>query len=239
MPNSIAPADKFEARDLAILRHAADDGVILNATVSKLFFSGREPGHVIRKIADGGDLEVFPRALPGSLSYARLTKSGCIRISVSERLARPLSGHALGQAISIACYSVLGKYRRVRLTAAEMQSLFGDKAPHANIAHVLLSKSELSHLAVMRVVFAQGAIQEIKKQLGKLIESANENPVLLDAMKGKGSYGFLLLCPTETKRAALLEALNKTDLLSRALVLVDVGPGVEELPAYLKALKRG
>lgn len=236
MPTSV-PADRFEARDLAILRHAADYGVILNATVSRLFFSGKEPGHVIRKIADGGDLEIFPRALPGSLSYARLTKSGCVRISVSEKLSRPLSGHALSQALALACYCVLGRFRRHRLKAAEMESLFGEAAPHASIAHVVVSKPELPHMAVLRVVSVGGSLPETKKQLGKLIEAASENPALRDAMRGNGSYGFLLLCPTESTKAALWEAIKKTDLHARSLVLVEVGPGVEELPAYLKALK--
>lgn len=238
MPPTFSSQD-YERRDLAILRHAAEYDVVLNAVVSVLFFCGKQAGHVIRRLCDLGNAELFARSLPGSISYARLTKSGCARIGISEKNARPLSGHALSQAIAVLVYCVLGTHRRVRLTPSDMKNLLAREVPHANITHVLISKEELGHYAVLRVVFAGGSIQETKKQLGKLIESSQANAALRDAMAGKASYGFLLLCQTQTRKVALETAISKTDLGEQTLLVFDVGPGVDELPAYLKSLKGG
>lgn len=237
MPTSSTPSDRFEARDLAILRHAAEYGVVLTAVLAKLFFKGKQAGHVVRKLADAGFLEMFSRALPGSITYARLSKRGCLRIGVSEKLSQLLSGHALNQAIAIVCYCVLGTYRRRRLTPMEMKELFGPDCPHANITHVLLSPEELSQYAVMRVVYCGHTLSETKKQLLRLIEESSGNKTLREAMAGVSSYGFLCLCPTQAQQKALAEALAKTEALCDALVRVEVGPGVEELAGYLKGLK--
>lgn len=238
MPPKFSSQD-YERRDLAILRHAAEYEVVLNAVVSVLFFCGKQAGHVIRRLCDLGDVELFARSLPGSISYARLTKSGCARIGISDKNARPLSGHALTQAIAVLVYCVLGTYRRVRLTPSDMKNLLGSEAPHANITHVLVSKEEFGHFAVLRVVFAGGSIQETKKQIAKLIDNSQTNAALRDAMSGTPSYGFLLLCSTETRKAAVEAAFVKTDLGEQALLVFGVGPGVDELPAYLKSLKGG
>lgn len=238
MPPKLS-SQNYEKRDLAILRHAAEYGVVLNAAVSALLFRGKQAGHVVRRLCDLGDLELFARALPGSVTYARLTKSGCARLAISDKNARPLSGHALSQAIAVLVYCVLGTYRRLRLTPTDMKNLLGSEAPHANITHVLISKEELGHFAVPRVVFAGGSIQEIKKQLVKLIDNSKENSTLRDAMADTPSFGYLLLCPNASRKAALETAISKTDLAEQALLVFGVGPGVDELPAYLKSLKGG
>lgn len=229
--------DKFEERDLAILRHAKDYGLVLHAVISRLYFSGKQSGHIVRRLGDDGYLELFQRALPGSITYARLNKSGCARLGVSEKYARPVSGHLLSQSVSLVVYCKLGPFRRVRIRHEELKRLFGEGAPHANVPHVLLSKEELSHHAVLRVVFAGGSLLETKKQLRRLIDESLANTTLAEAMRPAASYGFLLLSPTVTHKVALEKALAKSRLLDEALLVLDVGPGVEELPAFLKSLK--
>jgi hypothetical protein len=230
--------DKFERRDFAILRHTADYGVALNAVLSRLFFAGKQCGQIVRRLADDGDLELFPRALPGGISYARLTKSGCARIGVSEKLSRPLSGHALSQAISIACYCGLASRRRYRLRHVDLKALYGDKlAPPANVPHVLVSSAELGQLATLRVHFATGTAHETMKQLKRRIEDAEKNPAFKDALGPDGSYGFLLLSPTEAGKRALEQALARSALHEETLVVAEMAPGAEQLAAFLRSLK--
>jgi len=236
-PHTSLP-DKFERRDFAVLRHTADYGVALNAILSRLFFSEKQCGQIVRRLADEGDLELFPRALPGGISYARLTKSGCARIGVSEKLSRPLSGHALSQAIAIACYCGLAAHRRYRLRHGELKALYGDKlAPPANVPHVLVSAAELGRLATLRVHFATGTAHETMKQLKRRVEEAEKNPAFQDALGPAGSYGFLLLSPTEAGKRALEQAISRSGLDQEMLAIAEAAPGAEQLAAFLRSLK--
>lgn len=234
---SSSAADSYERRDCLILRHAAQYGIALNAVLSARYFSGKQSGQITRRLADEGFLELFPRALPGGITYARLTKSGCVKVGVSEKLARPLSGHALSQAIALACYSTLGAHRRHRLLHAELKRLYGDHVPPANVPHVLLSDAELGRHAVLRVHFATGTALETMKQLKRHIEDSEHNASLIDAIGPNGSYGFLLLAPTEAGRNALLQAIERQDIQRRALISVEFAPGVDGLAPFLRGKK--
>lgn len=238
MSSSTTMTDKYERRDFAILRHTADFGVALNAIVSRLFFAGKQCGQIVRRLADEGDLELFPRALPGGISYARLTKSGCARIGVSEKLSRPLSGHALSQAIAIACCCGLGAYRRYRLRHVELKALFGDKlAPPPNVPHVLISSAELGRLAILRVHFATGTTHETMKQVKRRVEEAANNPAFQGALGPQGSYGFLLLSPTDAGKRALEQAVARSELCQDTLVVTEAAPGAEQLASFLRSMK--
>lgn len=231
------PLDDYERRDRLILRHVALYGVLLNAAVSKLFFSGKQAGQIIRRLADEGLLELFARSLPGGITYAKLTKSGCIRIGAAEKRSRPLSGHALQQAIAILCYCILGSHRRHRLTHAEMKRLYGERAPAANIPHVLLSPAEFGRHIVLRVHFAAGTALDTIKQVKRHLDDIQRNPTLADASGPDGSYGFLLLAPTEASSQSLLQAVERHALREQTIISVAVAPNVDGLAAYLRAMK--
>lgn len=236
---SSTAADNYERRDLAILRHVALYGVMLNAPIARLFFAGKQAGQITRRLADEGFLELFPRALPGGITYARLTKSGCVKVGVSEKLSRPLSGHALSQAIAIVCYATLGLHLRHRLLHVELKRLYGAHAPPPNVPHMLLSEAELGRHAVLRVHFATGTALETMKLLKRHIEDSERNAGLADAIGPNGSYGFLLLAPTEAGTKALLLAIERQELSDRALISVEFAPGVEGLAPFLRVKKGG
>src|SRR4051812_3081868 len=46
-----SPSERFAKRDSAILRHIALYGVGLSAVVSRLFFGGKQSGHVLKRFA--------------------------------------------------------------------------------------------------------------------------------------------------------------------------------------------
>ena len=232
-------ADNYERRDQAILRHTALYGVMLNAVISKRFFAGKQAGQITRRLADDGFLELSPRSLPGGITHGRLTKSGCVKIGVSEKLSRPLSGHALSQAIALACYSTLGAYRRHRLLHTELKRLYGEHAPPPNVPHVLIAEAELERHAVLRVHFATGTALETMKQLNRHIEQSEQNAGFTDAIGPHGCYGFLLLTPTEAGKNALLHSIERQELRDRALIAVEVSPGAEGLAPFLRAKKGG
>lgn len=236
---SSTAADNYERRDLAILRHVALYGVMLNASIAKLFFADKQAGQITRRLADEGFLELYPRALPGGITYARLTKSGCVKVGVSEKLSRPLSGHALSQAIAIVCYCTLGLHRRHRLLHAELKRLYGEHAPPPNVPHVLVPDAELGRQAVLRVHFATGTVLETMKQLKRHIDDSEHNAGLADAIGPKGSYGFLLLAPTEAGKNALLQAIERQELRDRAFIAAEFAPGAEGLAAFLRGVKGG
>ncbi len=186
-----------------------------------------------------GLLELLVRALIGGITHGRLTKSGCVKIGVSEKLSRPLSGHALSQAIAVLCYCTLGLHRRHRLLHAELKRLYGHHAPPPNVPHVLVSDAELGRYAVLRVHFATGTAMETLKQLKRHIEDSEQNVGLTDAIGPHGSYGFLLLTPTEAGKNALLQAIERQELRDRALISVEFSPGAEGLAPFLRQQKRG
>lgn len=235
-PSASGP-DRYQQRDLLILKFTAAYGVVLNAAVSRLFFHGKQAGHVIRRLADEGYLQLFPRTLPGGVTYGGLTRTGCARIGVSEKLSRPWSGYALNQALALVCYCTLGPFRRHRLKHADLKGLLADRAPPPNAPHVLLPEAELGRHAMLRVHFAAGTVHETKKQLRRRIDEAERNPALTASLGPDGSYGFLLLAPTETGKRSLDQAIQRSGLRNSSLIVVEASPGAEELAAFLRRAK--
>jgi len=100
---------RFANRDKAVLRHVSLYGLGLPAVVSRVFFGGKQAGHVLTRFAtDSGPLVGYPRSLPGGLSYYRLSTKGVSLLSVSKDKAEPLGESALDMAIGIVFFLLHG-----------------------------------------------------------------------------------------------------------------------------------
>jgi hypothetical protein len=75
------------------------------------------------------------------------------------------------------------------------------------------------------------------KQLKRRVEEAEKNPAFQDALGPAGSYGFLLLSPTEAGKRALEQAISRSGLDQEMLAIAEAAPGAEQLAAFLRSLK--
>ena len=120
------PIAAYARRDTAILHHVGLYGVGLTTTVGELFFKPTgNGGHVLKRLAEEGFLELFQRALPGGISYCRLSSRGCAAVQAPKERSEPLGPSALDQAIAISYWCCLaGPARRYRVESKEVRELW-------------------------------------------------------------------------------------------------------------------
>jgi hypothetical protein len=235
MPPS--PSARFAARDMSVLRHVALYGIGLPAIVSRLFFSGKQSGHVLNRFSEAsGPLIRYPRSLPSGLSYYRLSQKGVGLLSVSKDKAEPLGATALDLQIGIAFFCCLGSSRRHRVERRDLLPIFGERdAPQGNVAHILSDES--GHGSVIyRVYQAQGGAAQAIQKTREHIQSAQAAPTLRLWLES-GLYGMAILAPTSDKAKHLADQVRRRDLENLCPILIGVGPTAATLALELRGLR--
>lgn len=234
-----ASSNDYKHRDLAILRHIADARIGMLPLLGELYFfaQGGNGGHVVKRLAADGLVELMPRAIPGGISYCRLTLRGAARIDAPKTRAGVLNTAALNSAIAIAYWAYLaGSARRYRLESREVGRLLGGAGPRQNVPHVITD--EVGHPAIMRVYLAHGATPNSLAKLRGTIDEALAEPKLRPWIKDR-DYGFAALAPTQEACQSLETAIDRAQLRERALVIVGLGPSPETLASTLRRRKKG
>lgn len=230
MPPS--PSTRFAKRDRAILEHVSLYGIGLPAVVSRLFFGGKQSGHVLKRFSgESGPLESFPRALPGGLSYVRLSVRGASELSAPKDRAEPLGAASLDQAIGIAFFCCLGDNRRYRIDRKELLPIFGNETPPGNVVHILSVESGAE--VIYRIYQAQGSIPHTIQRLREHIAQATLTPAIKPFLE-TGLYGMAVLSPTSEKLRPLTEAIRRHEIERQAPLLLGVGPTAATLAAELR-----
>lgn len=198
-------------RDLAILRHVALYRLTLPIVIQRQYCAeGKtDPTTILNKLAKLGLLrphtKVTDGALPGRIAFYTLTPEGARAVSAPKDRAEPLGPASLRSHLAILWFCFLSDRRRFRLEPEELRELFGDRAPHANIACCITEEEDGPR--VYRVYGTATDRAKTMKQLRSNIAKAWETPELrpwLDA----GDLAFAILGETRPKCADLQKALQ-------------------------------
>ncbi len=226
-------AAEYAARDLAILWFALRYGIALNCTVSAAIFEGLECGHVLRKLSDRGWLERYSGALPGGLSYFRLTPKGGQQIGVDVK-PKSLGAVALNGAIATSAFCVVdGGGVRQRILPNELAAVSG--ALPGNVPHVVTT--ELGEPAVLRVQFAaSGKTKEVRKKAAAFVTKSRSD-VRLAPQIATAQLGVAILGHTPERVAELANAFAVDDRFSGVPTVVGLGPVSATLASCLRNLR--
>lgn len=225
------PSDKYAARDGAILGHTSLYGLALYPTLSELFCDGKSPGNAVRKLELAGWLKSHQRALPGRLSYVRLTPAGCAKVCVPKERARPLGASAIDVAVACEFFCCLSDARRHKLEPLELRRFFGKDTPPANVAHLVAE--DLGYPAVLRVFHAVSDLGRVQKALRDIDDQLLRNKTLR-RWADAGDYGLVVLCPTLQKCQAVTVTLERSTLAGRLRTVVQLGPTAATLAQALR-----
>ena len=235
MPTPRPKPDDYQARDVAILHATHRYGIALSESISALFFGQGKPcGHVLRRLEARGLLEIHSRSLPGGHSYGTLTSRGLRDIGVDKQTVKAMGPTALNAAIAIAWYCTLQKTRRYRLLSSEISEQFPE--PNlGNVPHVLTDEFEFP--VVLRVYQAFGKPSASRRYVEEFISRTRTQKGLAEAF-ASGTYGLLVLCPTEAKANQLRLSFDKKPPSTSVRVVISHGPTAETLASSLRERKR-
>ncbi len=226
-----ANTSAYERRDALLLRHVALYRLTLPAIVRSAFFGGKEPGHVLKRLCDLGQLLAHLRSLPGGLTYYLLTPSGCALANAPKERAESFQGAAFELALGVLTFCFLGRVRRYRLEPTEVETALGCTQP-PNVPFVVTD--ELGSPCVLRIVQgATGTPQQLVRQLGELADKLADRPDL-ERRLATGELGFGVLAPTAQKCLAIEKAASQSRVGKELTIVVDVGATAESVALLLK-----
>lgn len=225
-------AAQYEKRDALIVRHLALYRLTLPAIIRQVFFGGKEPGHVLKRLCDLGQLLAHLRSLPGGLTYYTLTPLGCGLANVSESRAEPFQGATFELSLGALSYCFQGRARRHLLTTAEAEAHLG--APQAPQVPWVVSE-ELGEPCLLRLVEVGGVTpHKLVGKLDNLAAKLAQAPELHRRLLGR-ELGFGVLVPTPDKCPAYERALESSRLSRELVTVVDVGATTQTLSSILKS----
>jgi hypothetical protein len=223
--------DAYRERDTAILKHVGRYGIGLIDAISRVIGGGKQLGHVVRRLADTGLLQLQSRALEGGVSYCRLTDQGASLLQVpKDRATSALGAQALDKAIAVATWCCLSTERRHKVERREFEELFSDGRPPTNQVHCVTSES--GRLVVYRVQLVQGGHEPVVKGLERELTSLA--PSVYAATESR-QFGFALLVDSEMKRKSIESTVNRSGLRARVPIRVDLSATAKTIAAYLRA----
>lgn len=251
-PNGIPTSSGERPTDLPILRHVALYGLTFTYPVQRLFFPEEQFGNREKALERAGDAlhglagaglltstyEKEPLRFNKQYKYYILTKEGAKRVLAKPGITKPPKDIATSLAILWLC--TMDKKRFYRVDRDDLLPIFGDRAPHHNVNHVI-SDDEFGP-ALYRIYATDSEASDVLKHaLKNCLEPALENPTLRPVVE-VGDYGFAILLPNEQRRTATqkLFAKPKDDgpSLSRiARFTVRLGPTPQTLAEAISQLK--
>lgn len=232
--------------DLAILRHVALYRLTLPLVVERLVCRkhGGNAGTILVKLASKGLLRHHKTAetgaLPGPVRFFTLTPKGASVVGLREERGEPLGPHALESHLATLWFCHMSDARRYRLEPAELKSLFGDGAPHPNIACCLAEESDGPK--VYRIYESSTDVRRSIKQLRESIAATWESKILRPWLMS-GEMGFAVMGETKSKCGHLNKAIkevrkDKPSVVDECHVIVRFAPSTRTLKAALAAVRK-
>jgi hypothetical protein len=228
------PPEAYQQRDAAILRHVAAYRLALIESVSQVIGIGANLGHIVRRLADDGLLELFSRKLPGGVSYAQLTERGAQRIGVPRHRAIPLGNAALDPALAVLTWSCLSSSRRYRIEAEEAAELLPGLEVSKN--HAYCVSEEDGRATLSRVIPVHGGNREVVQTLEQNV--AKVTGEVERALHAK-QFQFVFLTDTEQKAKSLAAAIERSRVLAADSVRVATAATSPTIATYLREFKKG
>lgn len=223
---------QYARRDDCVLRMTACHRILLPRCAAAALTDHKPLTHALNRLTDDGSLVRHERLLPGGLTIYTLSPTSATRLGLPRERAELPTAAALDAAIAVQVFCHLGRRARFRLTADEVDGIFPKAAPN-NVPFVI--SGELGSVAIFRALLvADRSPAEAIRYLRTLIEQAERHKTLASELAER-QLGFALLASTPQQVAALEKSLNRSGLLQRAAVIIDIGPDAEHLAAALKA----
>lgn len=226
-------SDEYRQRDQALERLAASYGIGINEAASRVLFGGKPCGHIIRRLADEGAIELRSRAFEGGVSYFQPTERTCIRLGFPKDRASPLSGQALDKALAVLVWCVLSDDRRYRLERSQVKELLGDATILPGPVHCVGEEDGIARIYRMQLV--QGGSREVIQSVHRELSKAGGSlKVAIETRR----YGFALLVDSEAKAKSLSAAVERSGIHDECLVRVGLSATPKTLAQYLRAFRR-
>ncbi|MFO0915944.1 MAG: hypothetical protein U0795_23495 [Pirellulales bacterium] len=221
--------DAYRQRDLAICRLAGLYGVGVTESVNATIGGGSNLGHVVRRMADAGELVLHSRALDGGVSYFQLSEGSCERVGFPTERGRPLGTQALDKALAVLVWCTLSSARRFKIDRAVLQEILPGVRFPTNQVHCV--SDEHGRRTVWRVMLVQGNHEPALKALQQEVLSTTGE---LQSAIAARQYGFVLLVESIAKQKVVEAAVERSRIRETALVLVDLSATAKTLAAYLR-----
>lgn len=225
-------SDAYRQRDRAILCQVGLYGVGITESVTATIGGGKNLGHIIRRMADGGDLTLHSRALEGGVSYFQLTDKACERIGVPVERSKPLGPQALDKALAVLTWSTLSTVRRYKIERTMLRTLLPQVRIPTNQVHCV--SDEHGRRTVWRVMLVQGKHESALKTLQQEVLSPTGE---LQSAIAAHQYGFVLLLDSIVKLKVVEAAVERTGIRDATLARVEMSTSAKSLAGYLRQLK--
>lgn len=232
------PTPTMTTRDEQILAHIGLYRLTFRRVLSVLFFEGRTPGNVLRRLLDEGRVQARG-GLPDRLRYYQLTPTEARRRGLPIARSRPLKPQAFQTHLGVLWFCCMihpqqGTPRR-RLDREELRKLFGPgfpKGPHC------LEGGERPCVWRVHATGTHTDDAALVKLLTRRTEALLKHETLGAWIRTR-RYAVALLADTEGRWRRLLEVTTHHGLDRRTKVVVEYGPGHASAPAALRAAERG
>lgn len=226
-------ASDYRKRDEAIVKHMGRYQVTTKQIISKLFYDGKECGHVLKRMEQDGLIQQVAKGASGGFTYAMITPKGAAKAAVpKERGTHTQQSIDKNLGLVFAC-TLASDSRRHRLENSEVNQLLAAKGLiPPNVDFIAAEASEFA--AVYRVYWAEN-LRSALSGLSELKSTFDKTPVIKQAI-ADGVFGVAVCCRTPDLLNRLQSDLNsaRNPLSKDCHWFTALAPGVGELADAMK-----
>lgn len=207
-------------RDLAVLRHVGCFYLSLVPVLSRLYFGGKECGHILKKLEERQLLRVFSRknrertgraGFVGGVSFVTLTGKGARLVGLPEERGGAFGNSSLHRSLATVFFCHADTQAiRFRLEPEDLHRLFGEGAPadkEANLVPHVISEERGGRCLYRVYVESSAHAASVLRGAKAHVEKCWQNPVQRRWLQD-GKLLIVVLTAT-TQKAAHLTALLK------------------------------
>jgi DNA-binding MarR family transcriptional regulator len=213
-----------------ILDHLSRYPISLKKVVETLFPDYGSPTAALTKLIADGLVQRVTNGLDGNYSYYQLTQKGAKSRNLPVNRAREKEAKGLAQDLASLWFSCMGEFRRKRLSAEELKTLFG--APKGgNVIHVAQDSDEETTVFRLFIPSATSALRPFIPSLKKNAHDALADERLLGWVE-RGTYRFAVLVHSDERREDL-GRLIRGEEFPNIRIHLDVAPTPSTLRQFI------
>jgi hypothetical protein len=219
--------------DIRILQHIGRYSLTLRKVLQVMFFDGRSPQTVLKRLEKLGYIQRMERELLGKFSYYQLTRRGAAIVNISGHRAKPMRPKGLAQDLAALWFCCMGDSPRKRLLDSELRSLFG--APIGN--NIIFAAQEHDEPAVFRLYIPDPDCN-LERYASTLKNGAHKvcaDEKLLRWIE-RGTYQFAVLLTNEDRKDQLAKLIREGEFPSLRIQIA-VAPSPRDLPLFISTDK--
>jgi hypothetical protein len=198
-------------RDHDILDHLGLYRLSLRAIIARLFFAGGNPGNVIHRLRDRG--EIVERRLAGRLNYYQISAKAARARGLPLKRARPFSNRnqAFHTHLAALWFCCIGTTRRIRLERKDLVQLFPGEIAEGPLPPHCLERGTSYRLYRLFVVAPDSDTTHLAGRLHRYLEGMLKRPQMGEWIRGR-QYGFAILATNEEKLRSIDASLANEGL---------------------------